>query len=98
MSEIYTAENPGEFFEKKEKHIPVYEIDGQTVTVTVGAELHPMEAAHFIDAIILLVGGEEIARKDLQPDDEPRAVFEGIENTDGLKVRASCNLHGVWEA
>ncbi|MFH1375547.1 MAG: desulfoferrodoxin family protein [Patescibacteria group bacterium] len=99
MSElIYTAENPGEFAEKKEKHIPVIEIDGSTVKVRVGIEEHPMEPAHYIEWIALYQDGEELARQDLTPDDAPEATFDNIENIDKLKVREHCNIHGTWES
>jgi superoxide reductase len=95
---IYTAENPGDFFEKKEKHIPAIEVDGSRIRVRVGAEEHPMEPTHYIEWIALYRDGEEVTRKNLTPDDKPEVIFEEIENVTGLKVREHCNLHGTWEA
>ncbi len=95
---IYTREHPGDFAEKVEKHIPVIEIENSTITVRVGAEVHPMEEAHYIEWIALYRDGTEIARQTLQAGGVPEAKFTDIENTTGLKARASCNLHGVWES
>ena len=36
-----------------EKHVPVVQVDGQTVTVTVGSVEHPMLEAHYIQWILL---------------------------------------------
>lgn len=36
-----------------EKHVPVVEIDGTTVKVTVGSTLHPMLPEHYIEWISL---------------------------------------------
>ena len=99
MSEIiYTAENPGEFAEKKEKHLPSIQREGDTLKIQIGIELHPSEATHYIEWIGVFRAGEEILHKDLQPGEIPQAVFENIEDFSNLTVREKCNLHGVWEA
>ena len=36
-----------------EKHVPVYEVNGNTVEVVVGSDLHPMTASHYIEWIAL---------------------------------------------
>ncbi len=95
---IYTRENPGDFAEKMEKHIPVVEIQDNTITVRVGAETHPMEEDHYIEWIALYQGGAEIARQTLEVGKAPEATFTDIEGSEGLKARASCNLHGIWES
>ena len=40
---------PGTTEASGEKHIPVYEVDGNTVRVTVGAAEHPMTEEHYIE-------------------------------------------------
>lgn len=95
---IYTAINPGDFAEKKEKHIPVATVDGTTVHVKVGEEEHPMEPVHYIEWIALYRGEKEIVRKNLQPGEKPEAIFENVEISPSLRVREHCNLHGTWEA
>lgn len=76
-----------------EKHVPVYERDGATVTVTVGSVEHPMEEEHFIEWIEVL-DGDEVQCRFLKPGQEPKAIFH-IEGED-IKVREYCNLHGLW--
>ncbi len=81
----------------KEKHIPVLSREGQTVTVTVGSVLHPMEEKHFIEWILLCTDqGEE--RKQLKPGEEPSAQFFVEEDAALTACYAYCNLHGLWAA
>ena len=96
---IYTSTNPGQFSEKMEKHVPEIELDDTTVKVRVGAVTHPMDADHFIEWIALYdADGEELDRVDLEPGQAPEALFTDIENTEQVKARAHCNLHGTWES
>ena len=78
-----------------EKHVPVIEKTGYTVTVKVGSVAHPMEEKHYIEFIELLADGK-VYRKFLKPDDNPRAAFEI--SADKVEARAYCNLHGLWKA
>ncbi|MDD3263311.1 MAG: desulfoferrodoxin [Candidatus Nanoarchaeia archaeon] len=81
--------------EGKEKHVPVIEIDGNTVKVKVGSVSHPMEENHYISLIQLLKDGDVVAGKRLYPGDEPVAEFE-LTQTTGVSARILCNIHGVW--
>ena len=45
MQEITAGSSEG----TQEKHTPVYHIDGETVTVSVGEVAHPMTPEHYID-------------------------------------------------
>jgi len=78
----------------QEKHVPVITVDGNTVTVEVGAVAHPMTEEHHIEWIYLETtnGGQ---RKVLKPGEAPKATFS---LTDGTPVSAYayCNLHGLW--
>ena len=57
-----------------EKHVPVYEVKGNTVTVTVGSVEHPMLPEHYIEWIALKTkAGNQ--RKALKPGDAPKACF-----------------------
>lgn len=78
-----------------EKHVPVIEKTGNTVTVKVGSVAHPMEEKHYIEFIELLADGK-VYRKFLNPGDSPQAVFEIA--ADKIEARAYCNLHGLWKA
>lgn len=80
-----------------EKHVPVVEVKGESVTVTVGSLEHPMLEEHYIMWIcletkkggiwkLLKPGEKPEAEFLLQPGDEPVAAYE------------YCNLHGLWKA
>jgi superoxide reductase len=79
-----------------EKHVPVVEKHGGTVTVTVGSVAHPMADDHFIEWIELFVDGK-VLRQQLSPGGEPVAVFDGAK-ADDARARAYCNLHGLWKS
>lgn len=80
-----------------EKHVPVIEIDGQKVTVTVGSTIHPMTEEHHIAWIYLLTeqGGQ---RKPLDVDGQPIATFAITEDDKVIAAYEYCNLHGLWKA
>lgn len=80
----------------KEKHIPVIETNGNTVTVTVGSVAHPMEEKHFIQWISL-ESEEGNQRKELKPGMEPKAVFALKDGDRPVAAYAYCNLHGLWK-
>lgn len=76
-----------------EKHVPVVEENGDTVTVTVGSVEHPMEEKHYIEWIqVVEPGGTRTVI--LKPGDKPQAVFKNL--TGDFQVREYCNLHGLW--
>ena len=80
-----------------EKHVPVIEVNGSIVTVSVGSVEHPMMEAHYIQWIALQTK-EGFQRKALKPGEAPKAVFA---LTEGDQVEAAyeyCNLHGLWKA
>ena len=80
-----------------EKHVPVIEVNGTMVTVTVGAVAHPMAPEHFIEWIVLCTDkGNQ--RKCLKPGDEPKACFALCEGEKVECAYAYCNLHGLWKA
>ena len=81
----------------KEKHVPVIEKNGDSVTVKVGSVAHPMEAKHYIEWIELQVG-DTVLTKLLQPGMEPQATFcvSGLQGP--MVAREYCNIHGLWKA
>lgn len=88
---------PGTTDAAVEKHLPVYEVNGSSVSVTVGSVLHPMLPEHSIKWICLQTN-KGFQLKYLNPGEEPKAVFA---LADGEKVEAVyeyCNLHGLWKA
>ena len=80
-----------------EKHVPVVEVSGNTVTVTVGSVEHPMMEAHYIQWIALETK-EGMQRKSLTPDSAPKAVFALAEGDAPVRAYEYCNLHGLWAA
>jgi len=80
--------------EGKEKHVPVFEKSEKGIKVRIGSVAHPMEEKHFIEWIEVLKGNK-ILRKHLKPGDLPEAEFCASE---GIIIRAFCNVHGLWKA
>lgn len=76
-----------------EKHVPVVESRGQGILAKVGAAPHPMDAAHYIQWIEV-ISGPSLYVKGLKPGEKPEASFP-VPSKD-VKVRAYCNLHGLW--
>ena len=77
-----------------EKHLPVTELSGSTLTVTVGAVEHPMVDVHHIQWLFVETenGGQ---LRTLAPGQAPKAVFE-LGSEKPVAVYAYCNLHGLW--
>ncbi|NLJ64687.1 MAG: desulfoferrodoxin [Christensenellaceae bacterium] len=88
---------PGTEDASQEKHVPVYEVNGNVVTVKVGSVAHPMIEAHYIPWIALesKYGNQ---RKTLNPTDAPEVSFALVEGDEVKAVYAYCNLHGLWKA
>ncbi len=79
-----------------EKHVPVYTVEDNIVTVTVGSVEHPMVEAHYIEWIALqTTSGNQ--RKQLKPGDAPKACFAICPGDEVLAVLAYCNLHSLWK-
>lgn len=88
---------PGTTDASLEKHVPVYEVSGGKVTVTVGSVEHPMLEEHYIEWIALQTKfGNQ--RKALRPGAEPKASFILEEGDEIEAVYEYCNLHGLWKA
>jgi len=80
-----------------EKHVPVYEQSGDTITVNVGSVAHPMEDKHYIEWVEVMVG-DTCLTKLLKPGGAPEATFCTKGLSGDVLVRAYCNLHGLWAA
>jgi superoxide reductase len=78
-----------------EKHIPVYEQNGNTVRVKVASVEHPMTAEHYIEWVALKTD-KGISVKHLTPNDKPEACFALCEGERVMAVYEYCNLHGLW--
>ena len=77
-----------------EKHLPVVEVRGDEIIVTVP---HVMEEEHYIEWISLQTKyGNQ--RKALKPGDKPEICFAVCEGDEVEAVYAYCNLHSLWKA
>ena len=80
-----------------EKHVPVFEVEGNKVSVTVGAAEHPMIPEHYIEWIALKTR-QGNQRKALNPGEPPKACFMICDGDEVEAVYAYCNLHSLWKA
>ena len=88
---------PGTTDAAVEKHVPVYEVEGNKVIVTVGSVEHPMIEEHYIEWVSIQTKfGNQ--RKALKPGSEPKVCFAVCEGDEVEAVYAYCNLHGLWKA
>ena len=85
-----TAEGAGE------KHLPVVEVEGDKITVSVGSVFHPMTEEHSIGWVFLETkkGGQFVK---LSPDSQPVAEFVLAKGDEAVAAYAYCNLHGFWK-
>ena len=80
----------------QEKHIPVVEVLGNEVKVTIGSVEHPMVPEHLIQWIYLKTEkGWQV--KKLNAGDVPAVKFL-LEDDKAVAAYAYCNLHGLWMA
>ncbi|MDD6339700.1 MAG: desulfoferrodoxin family protein [Butyrivibrio sp.] len=93
MTEIIPGTSDGAL----EKHVPVFSVDGNKVSVTVGEVEHPMLEAHYIEWIAVETS-KGFQRKMLKPQEAPKAEFFITEDESVEAVYAYCNLHGLWKA
>ena len=92
MSELI----PGTTDAAVEKHVPVVSVDGNVVTVKVGAVEHPMLDVHYIQWIVLETNqGNYI--KNLVPGQAPQASFILADGEQAVAAYEYCNLHGLWK-
>lgn len=93
MTEIVPGTSDG----AAEKHVPVYEVSGNIVTVRIGSAEHPMTAEHYIEWVSLQTK-QGNQRKLLHPGDKPEVKFAICEGDEVEAVFAYCNLHKLWKA
>ena len=88
---------PGTVDASLEKHVPVWTVEGNCVTVNVGSVAHPMQPEHYIEWVSLQTkAGNQ--RKALTPGGAPTVCFTICEGDEVEAVYAYCNLHGLWKA
>jgi superoxide reductase len=81
----------------QEKHVPVIERNGNTVTVKIGSVTHPMTPEHHIEWIVVEQGAY-VLRKALAVTDAPEAVFTLPDVNAPIVAYEYCNLHGLWKS
>lgn len=81
----------------QEKHVPVIQVSGDLVKVSVGAAEHPMTKEHQINWISLQTK-EGNQRKALSAEGKPYAEFKICDGDEVVAAYAYCNLHGLWKA
>lgn len=88
---------PGTTDAAVEKHVPVYEVNGNTLCVFVGSVMHPMLPEHYIEWIAVNTKSG-VQFRELKPAGEPKACFALNEGDTVEAVYAYCNLHSLWKA
>lgn len=90
-----TRLEPGTVDASREKHLPVVEVEGNTVRVTIGSVIHPMAEEHSILWVYLETdkGGQ---RKCLEVGAAPVVTF-ALSDEKPIAAYAYCNLHGLWK-
>ncbi len=87
---------PGTTDAAAEKHVPVFTVENNIVTVCVGSAAHPMVPEHYIEWVSVQTKfGNQ--RKALKPGDEPKVCFAVCEGDEVEAVYAFCNLHSLWK-
>lgn len=76
-----------------EKHVPIYEKNGEEIIVKVGEADHPMEEDHYI-MWIAQVSENTTTRVRLHAGEKAMAKFPYIP---GAILYAYCNKHGLWK-
>lgn len=78
-----------------EKHLPVIELKGNLVSVSVGSVEHPMTEEHHI-AWVAIETKQGFQRKNLNHTGTPFVEFAMVDGDELKAVYAYCNLHGLW--
>ena len=99
--QLVCCDQPMELLDEKtadtatEKHVPYIERTENGVKVRVGENAaHPMEEAHYIQWIEVLVDGK-VYREFLRPGGPPVAAFAVTGKN--VAARELCNIHGLWK-
>ncbi|MFW6285589.1 MAG: desulfoferrodoxin [Nanoarchaeota archaeon] len=80
----------------KEKHVPFIKIQDDIIYIQIGETMHPMEEKHYIEWIEVITDNDITLKKQLNPNQKPKAEFIIPINSQILQVRAYCNIHKLW--
>lgn len=78
-----------------EKHVPVYSIEGETLTVSIGSEPHPMVPEHYIEWVCLVTCCG-VQWQPLEPGIAPVATFKVKPGEQVVAIYEYCNIHGLY--
>ena len=78
-----------------EKHVPVVQLNGNKVIVTIGEVIHPMTEAHLIEFVVLETNKGMYVHH-FNHTDQPITEFIISDDEEVIKVYEYCNLHGLW--
>jgi len=102
-----TLADPKILSEMEMKHVPLIQVPDQVrvgreleLWVRVGRVSHPMEPAHHIEWIEMLIDGRPLARLALSTEGAAAAAGVRLVLTAPavVEARTRCNLHGYWKA
>ncbi|MDO4834772.1 MAG: desulfoferrodoxin family protein [Bacillota bacterium] len=88
---------PGTTDAAQEKHVPVFEVEGNKVSVKIGSVEHPMLEEHYIEWVAIETE-KGVQRKVLKPGEAPAVEFALTDDDKLIAVYEHCNLHGLWKA
>lgn len=80
-----------------EKHVPVINIEDNSLFIQVGEVMHPMGEEHYIYCIYVVDDLGNYEKITLTPSDNPEISVEFNEKAKKLNVYSYCNLHGLWK-
>ena len=80
-----------------EKHMPVINIEDNSLFIQVGEIMHPMSEEHYISCIYVVDDLGNYEKITLKPSDNPEVSVEFNENAKKLNIYSYCNLHGLWK-
>lgn len=75
-----------------EKHVPVFNVNGEFIEVRVGEVEHPMTEEHYIMFLAQVIDNDVHIVKFNYND----VVVGQFKNVSGSKIYSYCNLHGLW--
>lgn len=79
----------------EEKHVPVCEIVGRKLKVSIGSVEHPHTQEHHIEWIYVQTNMGGYLRY-LSPEQKPEAKFKLAHDEEVEAVYCYCNIHGFW--
>lgn len=80
-----------------EKHLPIVNIEENSLFIQVGEVIHPMTDEHYISAIYVIDDLGNYEKVVLTPYESPEVSVDINEKAKKVNVYSYCNLHGLWK-